>query len=67
MVTEEEQEEFEQLIRDFGGHLGMAQDEYQRRRIPEEERCIKCEGTGNQMLSMYQQCSDCKGTGRKDG
>lgn len=25
--------------------------------------CHKCEGTGNQLWSMYQECTDCDGKG----
>jgi DnaJ-class molecular chaperone len=28
--------------------------------------CDKCDGTGNQLLSMYQKCTDCNGTGAVD-
>lgn len=33
-------------------------------KIPLGERCLKCEGTGNQMYFMYQMCTDCNGTGK---
>ena len=30
-----------------------------------KELCKKCDGTGNQLFSRYQKCSDCNGTGIK--
>lgn len=32
--------------------------------IPELERCQRCEGTGNEFLFMYRECSACGGTGK---
>ena len=29
------------------------------------ELCVRCQGTGNQLYSMFQECTDCKGTGIK--
>ncbi len=26
--------------------------------------CDRCSGTGNELFSMYRQCTDCNGTGR---
>lgn len=31
--------------------------------IPREQRCLKCGGTGNQFMFMYQRCDDCLGRG----
>ena len=28
--------------------------------------CERCGGTGNELLSMYRRCADCRGTGIKD-
>ena len=30
------------------------------------ELCKRCNGTGNQLMSMWQRCEDCGGSGRKD-
>jgi DnaJ-class molecular chaperone len=40
-------------------------DDARAAKIKEDERCPKCEGTGNEFLFMYRMCSDCKGTGVK--
>ena len=44
------------------------QDVYKRNlNIDEEhELCKRCEGTGNELISMWRKCSHCKGTGRKE-
>lgn len=31
--------------------------------VPGKKICKRCEGTGNQLLSMYQKCEACNGTG----
>lgn len=31
---------------------------------PAGQICPRCEGTGNELMSMYRKCSDCKGTGQ---
>lgn len=28
------------------------------------ELCERCDGTGNELFSMYRQCEDCQGSGR---
>jgi DnaJ-class molecular chaperone len=28
-----------------------------------KELCKRCDGTGNELFSMYRKCSDCNGTG----
>ncbi len=33
--------------------------------IPQEKRCERCDGTGNEFMFMYHRCPDCGGTGRK--
>jgi len=40
-------------------------DDERAAKIPESNRCEKCEGTGNEFLYMYRQCSECNGTGKK--
>lgn len=35
--------------------------------IPEEKRCNRCDGTGNELLSMYKQCQACGGDGVSRG
>lgn len=32
-----------------------------------ETLCPKCDGTGNELFSMYRRCSECNGTGVKKG
>ncbi len=59
------QKRFEELIREHGGHHGIAQDEFLKEQIPENHRCDNCGGTGNQLYSMYQECQMCGGTGKK--
>ncbi len=54
---------FMELLKKYG-HAGLAQDELHREQIPEDQRCDRCGGTGNQLYSMYQQCEKCKGTGK---
>jgi DnaJ-class molecular chaperone len=46
-------------------HMGIARDQYFAEKIPFVERCENCDGTGNQLYSMYQKCSECGGSGRK--
>ena len=54
---------FKELVQIHGGHLGIAQDEYQREQITENKRCMNCGGTGNQLYAMYQECEECGGDG----
>lgn len=46
-------------------HLGVIIDKERSEKIPEDERCQKCSGTGNEFFFMYKQCSDCGGSGHK--
>ena len=43
---------------------GIRQDYERQRLVPPSERCDRCEGTGNELFSMYRRCSACGGTGR---
>lgn len=45
-------------------NLGQLQDSNRAHEIRPSERCHWCEGTGNQLYRMYQQCSCCGGKGR---
>lgn len=47
-----------------GKHIGIIGDEERAKQIPENERCERCGGTGNELYSMYRRCSDCNGMGR---
>jgi hypothetical protein len=46
-------------------HFGIKCDEEKAKLIPKVQRCIRCDGTGNECYSMYRKCSACDGTGRK--
>lgn len=49
--------------------LTMRMD-YQKRNENVEEGeilCPKCDGTGNELFSMFRRCSECGGTGIKRG
>lgn len=35
--------------------------------IPEGKRCSRCDGTGNELFSMYKECQACKGDGISKG
>lgn len=45
-------------------HLGIMGDRQRAARIPEAERCPRCEGSGNELYAMYRRCTACSGTGR---
>ena len=45
-------------VEDMLIHLGDA------RAQPKDQPCKRCEGTGNQLLAMYQRCEKCDGIGR---
>ena len=42
-------------------------DRIKAEEIPEEKRCRRCDGTGNEFLFMYHECQACKGTGISQG
>ena len=46
-------------------HPGVKNDELIIASIPEDERCLRCDGSGNEFYYKYKQCSACLGTGRK--
>ena len=60
------QQYFEELIKD-GEHPAIAGDKARAFEIPEEKRCKRCHGTGNELFSMYRQCQACKGDGISRG
>lgn len=64
--TKAEQKEFLGLIGEFQ-HVGLAQDEFNRRRVPSDKQCSRCGGTGNQLMFMYQKCEACGGDGVSRG
>lgn len=43
----------------------ITMDDRRAAKIPEKDRCPKCEGTGNEFLFMYRKCAACDGTGIK--
>ena len=49
-------------------HMGIIQDtrKHNDNVRSGKKLCPNCEGTGNQMYSMYQACEECKGTGIKE-
>lgn len=61
-------EQFQQAILaelDRGApNIAIARDRVLAARIPEAERCKRCEGSGNEFFAMYRRCSACDGTGR---
>lgn len=49
---------------------GLSQDEprviadnFRASLIPVEQRCERCNGTGNELMYMYRACGSCDGTG----
>ena len=42
-------------------------DMFKADQVPEADRCGRCGGTGNQLLSMFQECEGCGGDGRSRG
>lgn len=48
-------------------HDAIRSDEEFAARIPEEERCKYCDGTGNELYGMYRKCRCCGGTGISKG
>lgn len=50
------------------GHMGLKQDACKHNENVRSGKtlCRNCEGTGNQMYSMYQACQECNGTGIKE-
>lgn len=45
-------------------HPGMKQDLRRQAAIPEHERCVVCDGTGNRGVFNYIRCEACNGSGR---
>lgn len=45
-------------------HPGILNDQLRAALIPKDERCERCDGTGNELYAMYRQCSDCGGSGK---
>ncbi len=55
--------EVEALIEE-GWEPNVALDKYHASKIPPNERCSRCSGTGNELYFHYRRCSACGGSGR---
>ncbi len=44
-------------------HMRMDYDTRNQNVTNGKELCERCEGTGNEFMSMYRKCTDCMGTG----
>lgn len=60
------EEYFNSLIKK-GYNPGIAGDMARAYSIPKEKQCSRCNGTGNELLSMYRECQACKGDGVSNG
>lgn len=56
-----------EYIERYDGHYGIAGDMFRRDELLALglELCERCDGTGNELFSMYRRCSDCHGEGTK--
>jgi DnaJ-class molecular chaperone len=48
-------------------HWGIRSDNANAAKIPPKKRCERCDGTGNELYSMYRQCQACGGNGISKG
>ena len=60
------QQKFQELLAK-GVPVHLAGDMARAFAIPEEKRCERCDGTGNELFSMYKECQACKGDGISRG